>query len=391
MASTGSRSDFEAQNRAPLVIAVIWAATAVMTLFVVSRVYCRAINTGRRVRKLQADDWLILTSASLIWIHVCLETKAFSSGAGRHIQTLTDQQITSSLYWYAVSSWPGVLSLCLPKIAIVVLLCRLLNPRPWHRALLWSLAVICTINFVLAALFGMISCDPPRATWDVSITVKQCWDPWVLMDFFFYAASFSAFLDLYLAIYPAVVFRKLHVDTRKKLTLSFLLGCGVFASGVAIYKTTQIQAFASNDFTYACGPMIIWTVLEACTIVVAACIPTLHPLYDKIHGKLRPRNQRFSIASTLPIWNGGFGLGSKFLVSVPSHSEASRRSHMERLGCYFRDRDRDGERDMVEISHVTSTNTMNEGDAPRCPPVVILRTDSVWVETEPASKTVEMV
>lgn len=42
----------------------------------------------------------------------------------------------------------------------------------------------------------------------------------------FYDTAFSAFVDVYLAIYPAIVLFRLQMATKKKIALSCALGIG---------------------------------------------------------------------------------------------------------------------------------------------------------------------
>lgn len=34
-------------------------------------------------------------------------------------------------------------------------------------------------------------------------------------------------------------------------------------------------------------PLIVWTTVESDLIVIAACVPTLHPLYDRVYVKAK--------------------------------------------------------------------------------------------------------
>jgi hypothetical protein len=61
--------------------------------------------------------------------------------------------------------------------------------------------------------------------------------------------ALSAMVDLYLAVYPAVILFKLQMNLRKKLALSIALGLGSIATAVAIYKSTRLTALASPDFS----------------------------------------------------------------------------------------------------------------------------------------------
>ncbi|KAI1013844.1 hypothetical protein LB503_010536 [Fusarium chuoi] len=98
-------------------------------------------------------------------------------------------------------------------------------------------------------------------------------------------ASLSAFKDLYLAVYPAVVLFHLQMNKRKKIALSFALGIGSIATIVAIYKCTRLPSLASKDFSYETSDLVIWTVIEASTIIIACCIPVLQPLVDALLGR----------------------------------------------------------------------------------------------------------
>lgn len=67
---------------------------------------------------------------------------------------------------------PGVLSLALPKFAVVNLLVKILCPSPRHIRLLWSL-VIANLVLMLGA-FGIrfSECDPPEAQFTLYAPAK---------------------------------------------------------------------------------------------------------------------------------------------------------------------------------------------------------------------------
>lgn len=62
-------------------------------------------------------------------------------------------------------------------------------------------------------------------------------------------AALSAFVDLYLALYPAVILARLQMNLRKKIALAVALGIGSVACIVAAYKCTRIPGLASDDFS----------------------------------------------------------------------------------------------------------------------------------------------
>ena len=74
----------------------------------------------------------------------------------------------------------------------------------------------------------------------------------------------------------------------KKVGLAGLMGLGVFAGACAIKKTLKIpELTARSDFTWETVDLLIWTGSEVFTIVLAACIPTIRPLFLDLSVKIR--------------------------------------------------------------------------------------------------------
>lgn len=139
----------------------------------------------------------------------------------------------------------GVLSFSTPKLAVVALLVRILNPSIRHRIFLWSLTGFTTAYLVVCFVVLYVQCDPPRALWDYDLQMSgdfTCWDSKILVNMSIagagmslepsfrciadYFAALSATVDLYLAVYPATVLWGLQMYWKKKLALSVALGFG---------------------------------------------------------------------------------------------------------------------------------------------------------------------
>lgn len=59
--------------------------------------------------------------------------------------------------------------------------------------------------------------------------------------------AFSAFVDLYLAVYPSFVLFKLQMSLRKKIALSAALGLGTVAAVCAMVKCSQIKGLQNQS------------------------------------------------------------------------------------------------------------------------------------------------
>ncbi|KAL0931850.1 uncharacterized protein CTRU02_212803 [Colletotrichum truncatum] len=224
---------------------------------------------------------------------------------GLHFDLLSLEQKQGAIFWTMVGFPAGVMSFGLPKVAVVALLTKILNPSPWHRRLLWGLSLFCLLNLTANMVLLFTHCLPTRSLWDFSVT-GRCLSKWTLVSFAIYSGgilanilhhqagqqhaylntiSFGAFVDAYLAVYPSVVLSKLQMSLKKKIALSVALGIGSISTIVAIYKCTRVPSLASQDFTYDTADLVIWTIVEGGTMIIAACIPVLQPLSDLVFGK----------------------------------------------------------------------------------------------------------
>ncbi|KAF6791411.1 integral membrane protein [Colletotrichum sojae] len=272
--------EWEAENKGPASLGIIISVTILSTLFTAARLYVR----GRILGKFHLDDFLIVASVACSWVNVGTAIVAVSYGNGRHFETLSLEQKQQAIFWTMVGFPAGVMSFGLPKAAVVALLTRILNPCPWHRNFLWGMALFTLLSLTINMVCLFIHCQPTNSLWDFSVK-GTCWDKWVLVSIAIYTGSLGAFVDAYLAVYPATVLAKLQMSMQKKVALSVALGIGSISSIVAIYKCTRVPSLASSDFSYDTSDLVIWTIVEGGTMIIAACIPVLQPLGETLFGK----------------------------------------------------------------------------------------------------------
>lgn len=262
---------WKAQDKGPSIEAVTWTMTVLGTVFVAARLYVRGIIWKR----LRADDYYV--TCALVrhschcmspnpfmsdltdndgsrafqtcgYISTALSTLAVNSGNGKHFTFLSTSQQEKTILYTIAAFMPGVLSFGLPKMAVITLLTRLLNPSKKHRWFLWWMGYWCMLT--LFATCGVLigQCYPARSLWDFSVE-GSCMPKSVLIAYCQYAGgmfgidrtlengkqqltklrdtAFSAFVDLYLAVYPTCVLYKLQMNAKKKLALCFALGLGL--------------------------------------------------------------------------------------------------------------------------------------------------------------------
>lgn len=137
-------------------------------------------------------------------------------------------------------------------MSVVSLLCRIFKPSELHKAAMWTLVALCLLGFLAVSFMAFFGCKPVQASWDPTIKGAKCLQSIQFVQYCYFAAgehtllslilvgilrrrqgsfcnfpALSAALDLYFAVYPAVVFHRLTCNRRRKFTLSIMLGLGV--------------------------------------------------------------------------------------------------------------------------------------------------------------------
>ncbi|KAI3583831.1 hypothetical protein IWW34DRAFT_817285 [Fusarium oxysporum f. sp. albedinis] len=210
------------EDKEPMIIAVCWTFTVLALIFVVARLFICAILSN------------IFVTMSVYW------------GNGKHFDVLSLEQKQNTIKWMMAAYVPGIETLGFPKLAVIALLARLLMPGRIHLVVLWSMGIICCLSLTAMVTTLLLQCSPPRALWTLTMP-RDCLAPSKLEGLAFWASSISAFLDFYLAVYPAITLWKLLMPLKKKLILSLALGMGVVCGAIGIVKATGVPTLASQD------------------------------------------------------------------------------------------------------------------------------------------------
>ncbi|KAI6590792.1 hypothetical protein MCOR06_004917 [Pyricularia oryzae] len=294
------------ESRGPQVLAVAIPLVVVATVFVAARLYTKAV-----IKKLvYLEDYIIGFCNLMLLAEVCLISIAIKHGEGRHIWTLSEDELEASKLWFIIASVPGVSALGLPKIAIALMLNRILFANRWLTMASWFLSGMTTLNFTVVLFLLIFQCSPMRAAWSANVPNAKCYGSDVVVNLCIYASVFSAVTDLYFAFWPAVVILRLGMNTQKSIGLSCVLGLGVFACAVALYKVSLLPLMTSPDFTYDCATLITWTVAEASAILIASSIPMLTPIYLMIMRRRRDGKHPNEVRKAHHLMNSSISLAA---------------------------------------------------------------------------------
>ncbi|KAE8418638.1 hypothetical protein BDV36DRAFT_282894 [Aspergillus pseudocaelatus] len=281
-----SASVTDTHNKGPRILAVVWTLSALTTIFVAARVYIRQWL----IRNAGVDDYIIVVALCLTLTSVGMTTANVHMGYGKHAWFLEESTVETISLVNTISFAIGLCCFTVPKIAVTVLLTRILNPSRLQRIWLWTMiGITASVSF---------------AAWQRRLVTEgkaNCNDVQILIKYAIFNATLSASVDLYLAIYPSTVLMKLRMPLRKRLALCAALGMGSIAAATAIAKSTQFPDFAhQDDYTYETADLVMWTNVESNVLILASCIPTLQPILElTLRGHIRSRSPRGKDANYL--------------------------------------------------------------------------------------------
>ncbi|KKY39800.1 putative integral membrane protein [Diaporthe ampelina] len=232
-------------DQGPLMYGSVAAALVSATVFTAARVYCSVVMLNRTRR----EDVIIVLSLIFLWAGSILVVLAVHSGIGRHGDTLTVEQRAGARFYYVVSVWPCLLAITVPKVAVAGLIIQIFTPDVWTRTIMSVVVCLGVANNVVISALSTFQCQPLAAAWDPRVRAVRCVSTKIYLNLCYFTSSYSASVDFYLAIYPALVFRKMGFSIIKKIALSVVLGLGIVVTAVACLKTSYLYVVAKEDFT----------------------------------------------------------------------------------------------------------------------------------------------
>ncbi|KAF1846575.1 uncharacterized protein K460DRAFT_283445 [Cucurbitaria berberidis CBS 394.84] len=279
--------EYMAENQAPRLLAVEGTLFALAMITVLMRFYVRIFM----LKTFGWDDWMMVISASLNISCLGLFVKLTHLGLGLHAEAFPLGNILlffRYIYFYSIliiSAYSFI------KLSIGFFLLRLADRTKWRSFLIFMLVFIAM--FTIGSTFAIIfQCQPVRAGWDYQLRpptgTAKCYAPDIFKNVGVFNSSINIATDLVFALIPIPMVWKLQINMQTRIGLAIILSLGLFASAVAIYKTPmQYNFFKETDWSGRGSWYYIWQQVEMHVGIIAACLPTLKPLFSNFFGSLR--------------------------------------------------------------------------------------------------------
>ncbi|KAL7778662.1 hypothetical protein CFE70_008163 [Pyrenophora teres f. teres 0-1] len=217
-----------------------------------------------------------------------LFVKVINLGLGRHAEAFPPENLYpffEIMYFYSVMI---ITAYSFIKLSIGFFLLRIADRTKWRPFMIGMLTMLVFIGiFTIGSTFPILfQCTPVRAGWDYKLRPPM--GSQIFKNIGVFNSTINIATDLIFALLPIPMVWKLQVTLQTRIGLAIILGLGLFASAVAIYKTPmQYHFFKTTDWSGAGAWYYIWQEVEMYVGILAACLPTLKPLFTNFFGQMR--------------------------------------------------------------------------------------------------------
>ncbi|MCJ1403806.1 hypothetical protein MMC11_007029, partial [Xylographa trunciseda] len=257
------------------ILAIVGTLTALALLLSCLRMYVRRVI----LKSFSTDDWFMLAaSICCLGVLICFVGET-QNGVGRHTVFLTPANQEEISHW-SFYHWVIVtIGISFVKLSIAFLLLRLVT-SVWYKRLLWATIAFLIAATLVAAMTLIFSCVPPAANWDPTLLpTAKCFSLSTFTAVGLLNTSVNIVTDVLFVILPIPVIWGLQLNVRTRITLIGVLSLGTFACIASIIKLSiQINILSTPDQTRN-DSYNIWNSIELSVGIIAACLPSLRPLF----------------------------------------------------------------------------------------------------------------
>ncbi|KAJ5252911.1 hypothetical protein N7489_003321 [Penicillium chrysogenum] len=251
----------------------IWAAVAIAAVIVVLRIIGKV-----KISRVGVDDGLMIFAEILAIVSTVFLTLSVKHGFGKNLETVPPNDKKDVLKYIAIQVPIVTISTTIARSAFIL---YILPPPRNQQAALWTVLAVQFAGNIASAVLPLSICRDVAALWDpVVAATTTCGDSAAVIKFAYYSNTFNSATDLFLAVFPTVVFWNLNLKLRIKLSLIILLSLGIVAMVASIIKTTKLDSVPSITNTGAGGgiELIRWGYIENVIIIITSSIPCIRPL-----------------------------------------------------------------------------------------------------------------
>ncbi|KAJ5778830.1 hypothetical protein N7457_006550 [Penicillium paradoxum] len=332
----------------------IWAAVIITAVIVILRLVAKV-----KIKRLGFDDGLMVLAEILAIVSTVFLTLSVRHGFGKNLLTLPQSDQKAVLKSIAFQVPLITFSTTFARSAFILYLLPLLGTNKHHQTALWTVLILQLCGNVVSAVLPLSICRDPAALWDRAAAIATtCGDSHAVIKFAYFSNTFNSATDLFLAVFPTVMFWNLNLKRRLKISLIFLLNLGIVAMVASIIKTTKLSSIPSVTNMGASGgiELIRWGYTENVIIIITSSIPCIRPLIISSARKISSGKVSGCYELSLP-FNGCKSAAGPNATNQSRHSHRFKPDLEDNSVDYILDRDQGAQ----DSTHV--------GEAPDSPPL----------------------
>ncbi|KAI1087009.1 hypothetical protein F5B19DRAFT_497805 [Rostrohypoxylon terebratum] len=264
-------------NGGPAITAVTSILLAIAIIFVALRCYIRGLMT----KNFGWDDGFMVFTLGVLIAGDVVIFKMVEIGVGYHLSELAnpEEAALTLLKWNSIYQVLNVVGAFFTKLSIGAFILRIKDTRNMKLAI-WLFLTPLALTTLVVVFTVLLQCIPLEALWTPTIK-GRCISPNVPLTVSYVQSAFAILTDLFLTISPIAILWNIKISINKKIGICALMSLGLMATIANALRNAYIPNLTESDFTFTIVPIVMVADLEFSLGVIAACIPTLMPLFKK--------------------------------------------------------------------------------------------------------------
>ncbi|CAI7656308.1 unnamed protein product [Penicillium pancosmium] len=261
-------------NHGPALERGIWVAVIIAALVVILRVFAKI-----KINRFHFDDVLMIIASISAIVSTVFLTLSVDHGFGKPLGDPFTHDTSLVLKYIAIQIPIVTLSTTFARTSFIIYLVAVLGTKKAYKIALWVILAIQLAGNIASAVLPLSICKNVNILWD-PLVKTTCGDTDAVIKFAYFSNTFNSAADLFLAVFPTVVFWNLNLKLRIKISLIGLLSLGIVAMVASIIKTTKLDTLPSITNLGSAGgiELIRWGYVENAIIIITSSIPCIRPL-----------------------------------------------------------------------------------------------------------------
>ncbi|EAW08571.1 uncharacterized protein ACLA_033070 [Aspergillus clavatus NRRL 1] len=287
-------------NHGPSLERGLWAAVIIAAVIVILRVFAKI-----KIGQFRADDILMIIAILLSIVSTVFLSLCVKNGFGKNLNVVKETDphgVMLVLKYLTVQVSAITFSTTIARCSFILYLLAILGNNRKYQIALWVAMLLQLAGNIVSALLPLTICRDVRILWDETVQTT-CGNGVAVVRFAYYSNSANSACDLFLAVFPTIIFWNLNLKLSVKIGLITLLSLGIVAMVASIIKTTKLDDVPSVTKVSADGSveLIRWGYVENAIIIITSSVPCIRPLIMSSVRKFSSRGYSRSYELTGPM------------------------------------------------------------------------------------------